>query len=476
MLRRIALLSILALALAGPATAAKLTVRNIDAAGIGFNDPTPVAPVGGNEGTTLGQQRLNVFLAAAETWSKALESDVEIVIEATFSPITSTPCTETTGVLGHAGPQEFAVNFANAPKINVYYPVALANKLARRDLSPDKADIFVRFNSDVDLASCLGEAGWYYGLDRKAGEDWDLFVVVLHELGHGLGLSGPASVPQFTNNRPSIFETFIYDTTTKARWDQMTLAQREASLLNTGNIVWDGPRANTAARQWLLPTTMLNVSAPASIAGGYDIGTATFGPAVDRSSMNGAIVAALDEANGTTPSTLDACTTLTNEFQVAGKIALADRGECAFTIKARNAQTAGAIGIVIVDNRKEDCLPPGMAPSGDSSDIVIPVVSVRQEDGNLIRAQLASGVTAQLRTNASQLAGTAREGSVRLYTPCTVKPGSSLFHFDITASPNVLMEPDVNTDLLHGLDLTPALLMDLGWSEPARSGRRLTKR
>ena len=28
---------------------------------VGFNDPTPVAPVGGNPGTTLGQQRFNVY-------------------------------------------------------------------------------------------------------------------------------------------------------------------------------------------------------------------------------------------------------------------------------------------------------------------------------------------------------------------------------------------------------------------------------
>ena len=29
-----------------------------DPAGVGFNDPTTVAPVGGNTGTTLGQQRM----------------------------------------------------------------------------------------------------------------------------------------------------------------------------------------------------------------------------------------------------------------------------------------------------------------------------------------------------------------------------------------------------------------------------------
>ena len=40
---------------------ATITIQNNDAAGTGFNDNTPAAPVGGNAGTTVGQQRLNAF-------------------------------------------------------------------------------------------------------------------------------------------------------------------------------------------------------------------------------------------------------------------------------------------------------------------------------------------------------------------------------------------------------------------------------
>ncbi len=38
--------------------AATIVINNVNGAGVGFNDPTAVAPVGGNTGTTLGQQRL----------------------------------------------------------------------------------------------------------------------------------------------------------------------------------------------------------------------------------------------------------------------------------------------------------------------------------------------------------------------------------------------------------------------------------
>jgi hypothetical protein len=45
---------------------ATIVINNIDGPGEGFNDPTPAAPVGGNTGTTLGQQRLIAFTFAAK--------------------------------------------------------------------------------------------------------------------------------------------------------------------------------------------------------------------------------------------------------------------------------------------------------------------------------------------------------------------------------------------------------------------------
>jgi len=51
---------------------AKITIdKSGDGPTEGFNDPTPVRPVGCNFGTTLGQQRLISFQAAADIWAKA---------------------------------------------------------------------------------------------------------------------------------------------------------------------------------------------------------------------------------------------------------------------------------------------------------------------------------------------------------------------------------------------------------------------
>src|SRR6185503_15680879 len=107
--------------------AATITIVNNDGPNEGFNDPTPVAPVGGNPGTTVGQQRLNVFQHAASLWGALLTSPVTIVVRAQFNPQT---CTATQAVLGSAGAVYVSRNFANAEFPNTWYPGALADRRA----------------------------------------------------------------------------------------------------------------------------------------------------------------------------------------------------------------------------------------------------------------------------------------------------------------------------------------------------------
>ena len=92
---------LLALLVSLPAEAATIVIVNNDGAGEGFNDPTPAAPVGGNPGTTIGQQRLNVFQHAADIWGGLLPSDVTIRVRATFDALS---CDATGAVLGARGP------------------------------------------------------------------------------------------------------------------------------------------------------------------------------------------------------------------------------------------------------------------------------------------------------------------------------------------------------------------------------------
>ena len=91
-----------------PATAratAMITVVNLDGPDEGFNDPTMAAPVGGNPGTTIGQQRLIAFQHAANIWVSLITSPVEIRVEAKFDPLS---CSTNSAVLGSAGPNTVA--------------------------------------------------------------------------------------------------------------------------------------------------------------------------------------------------------------------------------------------------------------------------------------------------------------------------------------------------------------------------------
>lgn len=67
----------------GPVNAT-INIINNDGPNEGFNDPTPVLPEGGNPGTTLGQQRLNVFNYAAgiggHFWIALLPSKFEPIL------------------------------------------------------------------------------------------------------------------------------------------------------------------------------------------------------------------------------------------------------------------------------------------------------------------------------------------------------------------------------------------------------------
>jgi hypothetical protein len=153
-----------------------------------------------------------------------------------------------------------------------------------------------------------------------------------------------------------------------------------------------------------------------------------------------------------------------NASSVGGHLALVDRGTCSFVTKAKNAQNAGAIGVIIVDNRLE--IPaPGM--SDTDSTITIPAVMISQPDGATIEGQLSGGVNATLGLDLSIRAGADANGRGLLWTPNPVQPGSTISHWDEIATPNQLMEPAINDDLTHAVtppqDLTFESLRDLGW-------------
>lgn len=468
---RNACLSLLFLALStAPATAkATITILNADGPNEGFNDPTPAVPVGGNAGTTMGQQRRIAFQFAADIWGAALDSNVQIVIQANFDPLF---CDDVSAVLGSAGTAYLVSDFAGAVAFPgsqfpaTWYHGALADKRAGAELNPGAPDIVAQFNSNLGKAGCLTGFGFYTGLDNNHGARPDLVVTLLHEFGHGLGFSQFASVSTGaeTGNQTDVFARNLLDRTLGRTWDQMTDTQRRGSATNDSRVVWQGTEVTEAAASLLSQgAATLRVNSPSSVAGRYPIGEALFGAPLSTSPVTGALVAATDPSNSSGSSTLDGCSTLTNPGAVNGRIALIDRGTCSFTVKVKNAQNAGAIGVVIADNVAG--APPPNMPGVDGT-IVIPSVRLIRSDGAALRAALGSGVNVSMLIDNALRKGTDEFDHVRVFAPDPVVSGSSISHFDTVATPNLLMEPAINADLTHRVevtDLTLAAMRDVGW-------------
>jgi hypothetical protein len=457
-------------AIAGAQAAAVITIVNMNEPGVGFNDPTPVAPVGGNAGATLGQQRLIAFQHAADIWGATLTSSVPVRVGASFVPLS---CTADTAVLGSAGAFEIFANFPNAPRTNTWYPSALASKLAGADATtPDVPHIISRFNSRLGLASdCMPGSGFYLGLDNKHASQMDLVTVLLHELSHGLGFQ------TFTDDEtgaqmqglPSAWDHFLVDNRNNRLWTEMSDAERVASAISGNGLSWNGPLVTAAVPQVLAPQSNMAVSGQAAgdAARDYPVGDASFGPPLGPVAVTGELMQVVDQPNGAGL----ACAPLgpANAQAVRNNIALVDRGSCGFADKARNVQLAGAVGMVVADNAPGEVA--GM--SGDDPAITIPAVRITQADGAALktalqrRAPANSGVIASLGTNPARLAGTDAQRRILMFTPSVNQPGSSLSHFTTDAKSNQLMEPSINSDLRHEVlpprDLTFPLLRDIGW-------------
>ena len=446
--------AMLLIAIAATAPAATITIVNGDGAGEGFNDPTPAAPVGGNPGTTIGAQRLYVFNYAAAIWGSILPSTVEIRINARFDGQT---CDAGGAVLGSAGAGSSHRNFANAPFPNTWYQQALANRLAGFDLNPGASDINITFNSNLCNPGCV--FCWYYGVDGNEGPLVELLPVVFHEMGHGLGFATItlAGVQMGTPPGPHIYDRFLYDLDQGMRWHEMASdAQRGASAVNCQRLAWDGGCVKHYGPQRLGPRPLLRVNAPSAIAGDYSVGMAHFGP--QDFNVSGEMALANDgTALPNSPS--NACEPLVNGAEVAGRIAVVDRGTCSRAIKVKNCQDAGAIAVVVVDT-----LPgcPAVGMSGYDPSIVIPSVQVMADDGNGIKSQLVAGVHATLMFDEAQLAGAVGDRPL-VYTPTVFATGSSVSHWDTSHQPNSLMEPFITNSVSSNPDLAVPQMHDIGW-------------
>ncbi len=129
------------------------------------------------------------------------------------------------------------------------------------------------------------------------------------------------------------------------------------------------------------PNDSLIVNAPMGVAGSYEMAGAGFGGLLPLTPITGKVVLA-DDGQGV-PS--DACEALVNGADLAGNIAMIDRGDCEFGFKTLAAEEAGAVAVIICNNEVEN--PPifNMGPGVVGDQVTIPAVMVSLQDCDVIK-------------------------------------------------------------------------------------------
>ncbi|MEE8452485.1 MAG: M36 family metallopeptidase [Thermoguttaceae bacterium] len=162
--------------------------------------------------------------------------------------------------------------------------------------------------------------------------------------------------------------------------DAVRADAQDGSGINNANFATppDGEPPRMQMFLWEPAIGDLTIDSPEGIADVYAATTAVFGPTLDPVGVTGQFVLA---------EPLLAGQPLTNANEIAGNIAVIDRGDFFFVIKVKHAQDAGAIGVLIVNNVPGDPVLMG----GEDETITIPALMIDQATGTRIKVAIESG-------------------------------------------------------------------------------------
>lgn len=170
---------------------------------------------------------------------------------------------------------------------------------------------------------------------------------------------------------------------------------------NNANFATPADGSSPRMQMYLFDSVVrLTVNTPNTIAGAYEAVESNLSPA-NKLSAVGPITAQVVYYNDNSGGLHEACVPASNSL--TGKIALINRGNCNFTIKIKNAQDAGAVGVIMINNVPGS---PGIMGGGPDPTIIIPAIMVSDVTGALLVSQLANNVTATL------AAGVNRDGDL----------------------------------------------------------------
>ncbi len=182
---------------------------------------------------------------AVDIWAANFQSKVAITIDATWSS------SQSLAVLGSARPGGYFAGFSGAPDSSLWYPSALANALAGKDLDVRNAEMIINVNS---------RGSWNRrGDGAPTTSEYDLKSVFIHEMGHGLGFLSNDSYDSYLGygsiEQPTPFDAYAQTA------DGRRLADLPSPSLELGKALTKHPCLGWCSRcccQWRCKTSSLH--------------------------------------------------------------------------------------------------------------------------------------------------------------------------------------------------------------------------
>jgi hypothetical protein len=179
----------------------------------------------------------NAVQAAINIWTHYWQSTVPVKVNARFV------AEGTGGILASASPVNFFQGFTGAPDPNIWYPSAMANALAGKDLDPNNPQIQININSTM-------ASSFYLGTDGNCPmNEFDLESIIIHEMTHGFGfLSNDSFDPILgygTIDQPTPYDAFAQTPDGSRLMDLPSPSLQLGSALEN-TLVWSGPKGIAA--------------------------------------------------------------------------------------------------------------------------------------------------------------------------------------------------------------------------------------